>query len=454
MSSIENIVSRQKAFFRTDKTKSVDFRIAMLRKLEMAIRQNEDAILEALRLDLGKSRAEGYMTEIGIVYAELHEAIKHVKAWARPKRVRGTLSTFPAANYIYSEPYGVVLIMAPWNYPFNLSMAPLVGAIAAGNCAVVKCSRTSSYTSSLIRGIINTVFAGHYIYCIDPAADYEEVLNQKYDYIFFTGSPAVGRHVMEVAGRNLIPVSLELGGKSPCIIDETADLKLAAKRIAWGKFMNAGQTCVAIDYVLVHQSVKDAFIKALQDEIDRRYPDAVNDDAYPRIISRHHYDRLMALIGTEKNVIGGQRNDAAIKIGPTILPEADFDHEIMAEEIFGPLLPVISYEHLKDAVSQIKDRDKPLACYIFTNRKQTADRLIRTLSYGGGCVNDVILQIANHHMPFGGVGLSGIGGYHGRYSFETFSHRKGMVMAKTYLDMPFRYAPFTEGKLKLFRKIM
>ena len=454
MSGLEKIVSRQKQFFDTDKTKSVSFRIAMLKKLEAAIRANEDAILEALRLDLGKSRAEGYMTEIGIVYAELREAINNVRKWSRPRRVRGTLATFPAGNYIYSEPYGVVLIMAPWNYPFNLSMAPLAGAIAAGNCAVIKCSRTSTYTSSLIRGIINMVFADHYIYCIDPAEDYDEVLNQKYDYIFFTGSPGVGRQVMNVASKNLTPVSLELGGKCPCIIDETADLKLAARRIAWGKFLNAGQTCVSIDYVLVQQKVKAAFISALENEIERRYPDAVNNDAFPRIINRRHYDRLSDLIASETAVIGGQKNEDALKIGPTILPAADFDHEVMKEEIFGPLLPVIGYSSLKDMVRKIKERDKPLACYIFTNQKKTADHLIRTLSYGGGCVNDVILQISNHHMPFGGVGLSGMGGYHGKYSFETFSHRKSMVMAKNCLDMPIRYAPLTETKLKIFRKIM
>lgn len=451
MSDIAGVVNSQKTFFNSDQTKSVKFRIDMLQRLRSAIHENEDALLDALCKDLGKTNAEAYMTEIAMVYQELNEALKHVRSWSRPKRVRGTLGTFPSRNYVYFEPYGVTLILAPWNYPFNLSMSPLVDAMAAGNCAVIKCSKTSSHTAEVIRTLINSAFPEEYIYCVDAFSDYDEVVNQKYDYIFFTGSPGVGKKIMKAASVNLTPVSLELGGKSPCIIDETADLKQAAKRIAWGKFLNAGQTCVSIDYVLVHDRVKNAFIEELKKEINLRYPDAANNPDYPKIINQHHFERLSALIDTEKDVIGGERNEEDCKIAPAILPEAAFDHEIMKEEIFGPLLPVIGYDDQKDVVHMLKELEKPLACYIFTSDKKTADRLIHSLSYGGGCVNDVILQITNHHMPFGGVGNSGIGHYHGKYGFETFSHKKGVVRSMTFADVPIRYAPFNERKLKLFR---
>lgn len=454
MDTIEQIVEKQQAFFRTDATKSVEFRVEMLRKLEKAVREQEGRILTALELDLGKSKAEGYMSEISIVYGELRAAIRGVRKWARPKRVRGTMGTFPAANVIYPEPYGVVLIMAPWNYPFNLSLAPLIGAIAAGNCAVVKCSRNSVHTSAVIREIISAVFDPEYVCCVNEQADYDEVVRQKYDYIFFTGSMAVGRKIMQAAGEELIPVSLELGGKCPCIVDETADLKLAAKRIAWGKFLNAGQTCVSVDYILVQRSVKDAFLYALEREIARRYPDAVRNPSYPKIINRHHYERLSALIETETVVIGGEKNELQRKIGPTIFPAADFDHEIMKEEIFGPLLPVIAYEDLDQVIDTLKRKEKPLACYIFTGKRSVADLLIRSLSYGGGCVNDVILHTANHHLPFGGVGHSGMGAYHGKFSFDTFTHYKGMVENRSFPDMPIRYAPFDEKKYRVLKKLL
>lgn len=451
---MKSVFERQRAFFNTNKTKSVAYRIHMLKKLEKAVRDNEDIITSALHRDLAKSRAESYMTEIAMVYSEIHEALRNVKKWSRPQKVKGTISTFPAKNYVYSEPYGVVLIMAPWNYPFNLSISPLVAAIAAGNCAILKCSRTSGYTAKAIEKIIHNTFEKKYIYCADADTDYDEVLCQKYDYIFFTGSPNVGRIIMRTASENLIPVSLELGGKSPCIVDETADIRLAAKRIAWGKLLNAGQTCISVDYIVVHNRIKKNFIKALQEEISLRYPDAVNNDTYPRIISQNHYERLLNLISTEENVIGGQKNDIERKIAPTIFPDAEFDHEIMKEEIFGPLLPVIGYDDINRVIHTMKEREKPLACYIFTRRKKNADFIIHSLSYGGGCVNDVILQITNHHMPFGGVGGSGIGSYHGKYGFETFSHKKGIVKNAAFLDLPFRYAPFGDDKLKILKLVM
>jgi aldehyde dehydrogenase (NAD+) len=450
---IKKIVENQREFFNNNKTKSISFRKAMLKKMLFAIQQNEDEICNAIYQDLGKSKAEAYMTEIGIVYAELKEAIKNLDKWSRPQKVRGTISTFPAKNYIYSEPYGITLILAPWNYPFNLSMAPLVGAIAAGNCVIMKCSRSSINTSKIIQRILNGIFTKEYIFCVDAQIEYDEVLKQKYDYIFFTGSPNVGKIIMRAASENLTPVSLELGGKSPCIVERSANMRLAAKRIVWGKFLNSGQTCISIDYIVVEDTVKDIFVKYLLEEIQNRYAVAENKDDYPNIINAHHYERLCKRIDKEKVVIGGGRNPEKRKIAPTILPEADFDHEIMEEEIFGPILPVISYHRLDDIIKKIKDMSKPLACYIFTEDKHIANKLISEISYGGGCINDVVIQFANHHMPFGGVGNSGMGSYHGKFSFDTFSHKKSVVKNKTYIDIPVRYAPYDEKKLKILKRL-
>lgn len=451
---LKSVVEKQKEFFNTDATKSVEYRISMLRKLENVIKENEKQILSALNSDLSKSEAEGYLTEIGIVYSEIREALKNVKKWSKPRRVRGSLGTFPAKSYVYSEPYGVVLIISPWNYPFNLSLSPLVAAIAAGNCAVIKCSKESKNTSKIIRDIINKTFEEEYIYCVDSELDYDEILHQRYDFIFFTGSARVGKIIMRVASENLIPVSLELGGKSPCIIDETADIKLSSKRIVWGKLLNAGQTCVSIDYVVVHKNVKEELIKYLQKEIGLRYPDAVNNKSYPKIINTRHYERLLNLIKTESKVIGGKSSDSERKIEPTIFPDVDFNHEIMRDEIFGPLLPIIEYDDIDKVINIIKEREKPLACYIFSQRKEKADHIINSLSYGGGCVNDTIMQLANSHVPFGGVGNSGMGSYHGKHGFDLLSHKKGIVKNKTIFDLPFRYAPFDLKKLNIFKRIM
>ncbi|MGN1382090.1 MAG: aldehyde dehydrogenase family protein, partial [Eubacterium sp.] len=416
--------------------------------------QNEEQLLSALHHDLGKSAAESYMTELSIVYGEIREAVRKIRWWSLPKPVLDSVGTFPSQSFVYPEPYGTALIITPWNYPVNLSLAPLTAAIAAGNCAVVKCSRQSVRTSQLLRNILNHTFPDNYIYCTEGDIDYDELLEQRYDYIFFTGSPRVGKTVMQAASKYLTPVSLELGGKSPCIIDESADLKLAAKRAAWGKLLNAGQTCIAVDYVLVQNRVKEPFLKALEEEIDRSYPDPLNNDSYPCIISRRSYDRLVRLIGTEESVIGGEADLEKHKIAPAIFPDTDFDHEIMKGEIFGPLLPVIGYDHLDQAIREVKTREKPLACYIFTKKKKQADKVIHELSYGGGCVNDVIMHNANGHLPFGGVGNSGMGAYHGKYGFDAFSHKKAVLKSITMLDLPFRYPPFDEKKLKLLKKLL
>lgn len=451
---LKEIINNQRDFFNTNATKSVKHRIKMLQRLKEAIRNNEAAILSSLYKDLLKSKAEAYMSELAIVYAEINEALKNVRKWSRPEKVKGTISTFPAKNYVYSEPYGVVLIISPWNYPFNLAIAPLVAAIAAGNTAIIKCSKESVYTSKVIKNIINKAFGSNYIFCVDEDIDYDKLLNQRYDYIFFTGSQRVGKIVMNIASNNLIPVSLELGGKSPCIIDETADIKLAARRVLWGKLLNAGQTCVSVDYVLIHSSVKDRFIKYLQKEIKKRYPNALNSDIYPRIINEYHYKRLMNLIKAEENIIGGRGDDVVRRLEPTILPDVDFDHEIMKEEIFGPVLPIIEYDDINNVIRIIKEHEKPLACYVFTRYEDTAKHIIKSISYGGGCINDVILQVSNHYMPFGGVGSSGIGLYHGKFGFDTFSHKKSIVWSKTMIDLPIRYAPFSPLKFRILKKIL
>ncbi len=451
MNLITQILTNQKQFFNTNKTKDIQFRIRQLKNLKSALLENENKILDALSKDLNKSYSEGFMSEMAIVYGEINLALKNIKKWSKPKKVKGSLSTFPSSNYIYKEPYGTVLIMSPWNYPINLTFCPLVAAMASGNCSMIKCSRNSSHTSNIIHEIINSTFSKEYIYCIDFLSDYDEVLNQKYDYIFFTGSPRVGKKVMKVASNNLIPVILELGGKSPCIIDKSANLKLAAKRIAWGKFLNAGQTCIAIDYIVISREVKNAFIQELVLEINKNYD--FNSYDYPKIINQQHFERLLKLILTEKDVIGGKVDSLNHKIEPTIFINSNFDHEIMKEEIFGPLLPIIEYDDLDDVINKIKLLEKPLACYVFTNDKIVENKIINSLSYGGGCINDVIVHCTNHHLPFGGVGFSGYGNYHGEHGFNSLSHQKAIVKSSKFLDLPFRYKPFDDNKLKKFRKL-
>ena len=446
--------SAQQRFFNSNRTKSTAFRRRQLLRLRQAVERYEPDLYAALYADLRKSRCEALMTELGLVKEEIRIAIENLDIWSRPEHVRGTAAIFPAGSCIYREPYGVVLILSPWNYPVNLALTPLVGAIAAGNCAILKCSKSSAQTSAVLRRMINETFPEKYIYCADPEADYDDVLRRPYDFIFFTGSPRIGKTVMAAASEYLTPVSLELGGKSPCIVDRTANLQLAAKRIAWGKFMNAGQTCISVDYVLVDETVKAEFLACMRRELERRYPNAERSDTYPCIISEHHYERLKKLLAGEHGIIGGMTNDASRKIAPSILVNAGFDHPVMQEEIFGPLLPVIGYTDLTEVLAKLKSMPKPLACYIFTEDRKTARRILGEFSFGGGCVNDVLLHISNPRLPFGGVGNSGMGGYHGKYSFETFSHKKSVVTNSTKIDVPVRYAPFSDRKYRLMKLLL
>lgn len=448
--TIESLVSAQRTFFHTNTTKDLSYRRDALEKLLLAIEEYKPAIFDALKKDLGKSEQEAYMTEVGLVICAIRNALSNLSKWAKPIHCKTPLSHFPAKSYIMSEPYGVVLIMSPWNYPFFLSMSPLIGAIAAGNCVVLKTSRSSTHTSEVISTIINSTFSSSYICAIDMDTDYSEILNCTYDYIFFTGSERVGRIVMRQASETLTPVTLELGGKSPCIIDRSANLKLAAKRIIFGKLLNCGQTCVAPDYVVIPVDKKDAFLSYLQEYLRLLMPNALENEDYPRIINLHHFIRLKNLIGNASAVIGGKSNEKTFKIEPAFFTEATFDDDIMKNEIFGPILPIITYNNLDDVLDIIKKRPKPLACYIFGKNRTFQKKVLSNISFGGGCINDTIMHVANEHLPFGGVGQSGMGQYHSKYSFDTFSHQKSIV-ANNSLDLPFRYGPYTEKKYNTIR---
>lgn len=451
--SVEALVLEQKKYFLNDYTRPVDFRIRQLRKLKTAIKANEKIILKALYDDLGKSSTEAYITELGIIYQEINHAIKHLKKWAKPKKVKSSVMSLPASSYIYAEPYGVTLILSPWNYPVNLTMGPLIGAIAAGNCAIVKPSETSPHTSEILEKIINYTFVEEFVHCLPCDTPHDEVNKQDYDYIFFTGSTKIGKEIMSIASQTLTPVTLELGGKSPAIIDKTANIDVAARRIAWGKFINSGQTCVAPDHVIIHESIKDAFIERLIAEINERYYDAENRDDYPKIINDKHFERLSNLLD-HPSLIGGNINKTERKIAPAILPDSNLNSAEMAEEIFGPILPILTFNHLDDLITQQQALPKPLATYIFTEDNNVANKLLLKLSFGGGCVNDTLMHLASNTLPFGGVGASGMGAYHGKASFDTFTHYKSVVKNTTAVDFPVRYAPFDQAKSKLFKRFL
>lgn len=451
----EQLVARQRYFFGTQATKPYDFRLKQLQKLSVWMDENEQAVLEALQSDLGKCAYEAYLTELAMVKQELRDAMRHLKGWMKPRRARTAVGQLPGTCCVYSEPYGVTLIMSPWNYPFQLTVAPLIGAVSAGNCAVIKPSAYSAATSALLKRMTGELFEPEYIACVEGGRqENAALLHQRFDYIFFTGSPGVGRLVMEKASAHLTPVSLELGGKSPVIVDETADIALAARRIAWGKWLNAGQTCVAPDYVLVHQRCEEALVEALIQQIRAMYTSAplANPD-YPQIINQRHFERLAGLMQSGVIAHGGQLDPASRRIAPTLLTDVDWDSPVMQEEIFGPLLPILPYRRLEEALDRIRQRPKPLALYLFTRSKAVEARVLREVSFGGGCVNDTVLHLATSHMPFGGVGESGMGGYHGRYSFETFSHFKSILKRWAKPDVSLRYAPY-DGKMKRLKKLM
>ena len=453
--TIPQIIEQQKQFFATQRTKDISFRKKSLRKLLKEVARREKDILQALHDDFKKSEYEGVMTETSIVVSEIKKMIKNVGSWSRPKRVMPSLLNFPSSAKIYPEPYGTTLIIAPWNYPYQLAFSPLAGAIAAGNTVVLKPSELTPNTSTICKEIIEAVFeTGHVAVVEGGIPESQELLAQRWDYIFFTGSVPVGRIVAKAAAEYITPVTLELGGKSPCIVDDTANIKLAAKRIVWGKCINGGQTCIAPDYLLIHKKSKDKFVAAFKEEIKKAYGEnPAESQDFPRIVNERNFDRLAKMLANESFLVGGDTNREDRYIAPTLLDEPSLDSEVMKGEIFGPILPVLSYETTDDLETVISKYDKPLAFYVFTGKNSFAKQLIQKYSFGGGTINDTTVHFANDNLPFGGVGESGIGGYHGKKTFDTFSHKKGVVKRGTWLDVPTRYAPY-KGKLKQLKTLL
>ncbi len=448
---IQSIIQTQRAFFDSGATLPVDSRIQALKKLQSHILRYEEEIGEALKQDLGKSSYESYMCETGLVLSEISYMLRHVRSYAREKRVRTPLAQFHSRSFKKPSPYGVVLIMSPWNYPFLLTLDPLVDAIAAGNTAVVKPSAYSPHTSDLMVKIIKESFPPEYVTVVTGGrAENTCLLNEHFDYIFFTGSQAVGREVMRCASAHLTPVTLELGGKSPCIVEKTANLKLAAKRIAFGKYLNCGQTCVAPDYIYCDASIKDQLIEEIKRQVRLQYTEQpLSNPAYGKIINEKHFQRILGLIDPEKVVLGGKSNPETLQIEPTVMDQVTFEDAVMQEEIFGPLMPILTYDSLDEAICKINAMAHPLALYIFTSSKETARKVTARCQFGGGCINDTIIHLATSEMGFGGFGESGMGSYHGKEGFDTFSHYKSIVDKKTWLDLPMRYQPYKEFNRKL-----
>ncbi|MBV9576477.1 MAG: aldehyde dehydrogenase [Gammaproteobacteria bacterium] len=452
----KSLLVNQQRFFSTGATLSVDFRITQLKKLKTLLQTHEAEIAEALKKDLNKSHMEAVTSEIMLVIEEMNYIIKHLKCWSKPQKVKTPVPfSLLGQSMIYHEPYGSVLIIGPWNYPFLLMMSPLIGAMSAGNCVVIKPSDIASHTEKLLVKLLQT-FTTDYIAVVTGGRDVvEKLLQEKFAYIFFTGGTQVGKIIMTQAAQHLTPVTLELGGKSPCIIDETAKLDYAARRIMWAKTLNAGQVCIAPDYVYVHESCKQAFIKACITAIKQFYgEDPSKSASYGRIINKNHFLRLMALLEKNNIIYGGENNLNDLYISPTLIENISWESPIMQEEIFGPLLPVMTFKNSDDILPLIKANAKPLALYLFTHNKQQEEKIVKQLSFGGGCINDCLLHIANYHLPFGGVGLSGMGAYHGKYSFETFSHQKGIYKKTRLLDFNLEYPPYHSNKLRWLRNLL
>ena len=441
---IKDIVTRQRKYFQTGATLPVSSRLTALQKLYRAISGHEAEIHDALKKDLGKSGFESYMCETGMVLEEISYMLKHTPKFAREQRVRTPLAQFHSRNYKKPSPYGVTLIMSPWNYPFMLTLSPLVDALAAGNTAVVKPSAYSPHTSEVLRLILSECFEPQYVAVVTGGrAENTCLLHEHFDYIFFTGSQNVGKEVMRNAAEYLTPVTLELGGKSPCIVDQTADIKLAAKRIVFGKYLNCGQTCVAPDYVYCHRSVKDKLIKEVQKQIRRQYgKQPLHNSDYGKIINEKHFDRILGLIDEKKGVHGGGSDRNTLRIEPTVMDNVSFSDAVMQEEIFGPVMPVLTFDSLDEAIRRINSMPHPLALYLFTSDKKAAGKVTARCGFGGGCINDTIIHLATSEMGFGGFGESGMGAYHGKAGFDTFTHYKSIVDKKTWIDLPMRYQPY------------
>jgi aldehyde dehydrogenase (NAD+) len=451
---INSILQEHGAYFETGEARDIDFRLRQLGILKKAIQKNEPKITKALFKDLHKSEFESYATEIGYVLDSIGYFMKNLRSWAKVKKVKTPYIHAGSKSYVYYEPYGTVLIIGPFNYPFQLVIEPLIGAIAAGNCVVIKPSEYTPNISKVISDLIKESFDESYIRMIEGGKEINSLLiNSHFDYMFFTGSVPVGKIVMEAASKNLVPVTLELGGKSPCIIDKDANLDIAAKRVVWGKFLNAGQTCVAPDYLLVHRDVKNGFVEKMIHSIKEFYgEDPKLSPDFGRIVNERQITRLIGLIDNEKVIYGGEFDMENLYISPTIVDNVTWEDKVMEDEIFGPILPVIEYEDLENMIKIVNSRPKPLALYIFTENRDVEKKVIENISYGGGCVNDTMTHLATPFLPFGGVGPSGLGSYHGEESFKTFSHSKSVLKRSTRLDIKFLYPPYNRGKVNLLRR--
>ncbi|NGT77810.1 aldehyde dehydrogenase [Clostridium perfringens] len=457
METLREKINKQRKYFSTGETKDINFRIEKLKKLRDVLKSEEEKIFEALKKDLMKSSFESYVTEVAMVYDEINMHIKNIKKWSKKRRVKTPLVQFPAKSFIKLEPYGVVLIIGPFNYPFMLTMDPLIGAIAAGNTAVIKPSESAPETSKILKEILEKVFDEKYVLHVNPERGkevVEELLKEKFDYIFFTGSATVGKIVMKAASQYLTPITLELGGKSPCIIDKDCKLELAARRIVWGKLLNSGQTCVAPDYLYVHKDIEEEFIKKLEEEIKNQFGNnPLESEDYSKMVNEREFNRVLSYIDKEKLVFGGNYNRKTFQIEPTILKNVTWNDPVMEREIFGPIFPILSFENLDEVIRLVNSKDKPLALYYFSEDKNKIEKVINSTSSGGVTINDTLVHVSSSYLPFGGVGNSGMGEYHGKYSFDLFSNKKGVMNRKTFLDLKIRYAPFLNN-LTIVKKIM
>lgn len=456
LEDLQKILEKQRAYFKTGKTLDVKFRVEALKRLKSAILAHQKEITDALTADLGKGEFEGFMCEVGLVLSELSYMIKHTHKFAKERRVKTPISQFPSRSYRKPSPYGNTLIMSPWNYPFLLTIDPLVDSLSAGNTAIVKPSAYSPATSEVIRKILSETFDEEYVAVVTGGRkENSHLLTQKFDMVFFTGSESVGKEVLRHTAEHLTPAILELGGKSPCIVDSTANIALTAKRIVFGKYLNVGQTCVAPDYVLCEKSVKDELVRALIKETIAQFGEnPLENKDYGKIINEKHYNRLMGLINPDKVVLGGNGNSDTNQIAPTIMDGVTFDDAVMGEEIFGPILPIIEVENMDEVIDIVTSRSKPLALYLFTQDKKTIKKITSRCQFGGGCINDTIIHLASTELSFGGVGESGMGSYHGKYGFEAFSHTKNIVDKKLWLDLPMRYQPYTKKNEKLIKMFL
>lgn len=452
--NFEHILSKQKSFFRTQNTKILDFRIEQLLKFKKAIETNEEDLYEAIYLDYGKSKFDAYTTEISFVLKDIDYYIKNIKNLAKPKCAKTNIANQLGSSKVYSEPLGNALIIGAWNYPYQLSLSPAVAAIAAGNTVILKPSEVAEHTMKAMSKLVNENFDENYFHVIEGGVpETTELLKLKFNKIFFTGSTRVGKIVYEAAAKNLIPVTLELGGKSPAFVTQNANIDIAAKRIVWGKFLNAGQTCVAPDYLMVEDSIKDELVTRIKYYIDK-FNYQADSPHYTRIITENHFDRLTNLIIKDRVIIGGQYDKEKLFIEPTVLDDVTWDDEIMQEEIFGPILPILTFSHFQEAIVEVMDGEKPLAAYLFSDNSNEKRFFCDVLSFGGGCINDCVMHLTNEYIPFGGVGYSGIGNYHGKHGFATFSHEKAILSRATWGEPTLKYPPYSEEKLEWIKRLM